>query len=78
MYVVVTQAPPQKVEEAMGHGLNTNHYAKQTMDVMHVGEVDDFANRRPTEGIVDVVSFAQEQHHVKRIVEEGRASGQGQ
>jgi hypothetical protein len=46
------------VKEAVEHGLDTDYYAKQSMNVMHVSEVNYFSNRCSSEGIVDVVSLA--------------------
>ena len=76
--VSIPQRPAQNVEEGMGHRLNANYNAKEVVDVVHVTEVDPPAEDGVAKEIVEVVSLTQKHHHVERIVEEGRRTGEGQ
>ena len=66
------------MEETVRHGLDAHNDAKDGMDVVEVGEFNPFAQDGPSKGVVDVVCLGEEHHHVERIVEEYRASGQCQ
>lgn len=76
--IAISQRPAQNMEEGVGHRLNANYNAKDVVDVVHVTEVDPPAEDGVAKEIVEVVSLTQKHHHVERIIEECRRTGEGQ
>ena len=62
------------MEQAVQERFYTNPYTKETVHMVIVGKVDKDSKHRILKVVVKVVTLAQEEYHIQRIVKESQTS----